>query len=538
MNAAAGVGTRAFVSTGRGPVVTAHTMVSTGHPLATAAGLRLLLDGGNAFDAAVGAAAVIAVVEPSSNQVGGDVFALCRPAATGIVEAVNASGPAPASADPAGFADGIPTHGLRSATLPGAVAAWDAINERYGHMPLERVLAPAIVYASGGFPVDMALAGAISQSLETLSQFPSTAEVLSPGGRAPRSGDVLPQPDLAATLREIAANGAAGFYQGTFAERLLRASEASGGDWSADDLTKTPVEIVPPLRTLYRGYEVLEQPLPSQGYLVLADLNIAEGFDLAALRFGTAHSLHILAEAHKLAFSDRLAHIGDPQHVDVPIDVLVSKDFAVRRRMMLNPARASHWSGPADPSGSGRDTTAVSVVDEDGNAISLIQSVFQQFGSAFIVPGTGVLLNNRMNGFSLDPESPNCLAGGKRPIHTLNTFMVQRDGGLMMLGGSPGGHFQTQANVQVLTNVIDHGMHWQAAMDAPRWYHDSDTDTLTLESRFELDVASALEQRGHRVAWAPAFTPRARSQGIMLDPASGARFGATDPRWHGQVLGY
>ena len=519
-------------------MVTAHTMVSTGHPLATATGIRVLLEGGNAFDAAIGAAAVIAVVEPSSNQLGGDVFALCRPAATGIVEAVNASGPAPAAADPAGYDDGIPTHGLRSATLPGAVAAWDLINRRYGQVPLERLLAPAIVYASGGFPVDMALAGAISQSLETLKQIPTTAAVLCPGGRAPRPGESLVQPDLARTLREIAANGAAGFYQGLFAERLLQASEAAGGDWSVEDLTAMPAEVLPPLRTVYRGYEVLEQPLPSQGYLVLADLNIAEGFDVAALRFGTANSLHIMVEAHKLAFADRLAHLGDPAHVDVPVDLLVSKEFAARRRMMLNPARASLSPASTDPSGAGQDTTAVSVVDEDGNAITLIQSVFQQFGSAFIVPGTGVLLNNRMNGFSLDPESPNCLAGGKRPIHTLNTYMVQREGALMMLGGSPGGHFQTQANFQVLTNVIDHGMHWQAAMDAPRWYHDADTDTLTLESRFELDVASALERRGHGVASAPAFTPRARSQGIMLDPASGARFGATDPRWHGQVLGY
>lgn len=513
-------------------------MVSTGHPLATATGIRLLLDGGNAFDAAIGAAAVIAVVEPNSNQVGGDVFALCRPAATGVVEAVNASGPAPAAADRSGYAEGIPTHGLRSATLPGAVAAWEVINQRYGQAPLERLLAPAIVYASGGFPVDLALAGASSQSLETLTQFPATSAVLCPGGRAPRPGETLVQTDLARTLREIAANGAAGFYQGLFAERLLQASDAAGGDWSVEDLAALPVEVLEPLRTVYRGHEVLEQPLPSQGCLVLADLNIAEGFDLAALRFGTANGLHIMVEAHKLAFADRLARLGDPEHVDVPVDMLVSKEFAARRRMMLNPARASLPATSTDPSGSGTDTTAVSVVDEDGNAITLIQSVFQQFGSAFIVPGTGVLLNNRMNGFSLHPESPNCLAGGKRPIHTLNTYMVQREGKLMMLGGSPGGHFQTQANFQVLTNVIDHGMHWQAAMDAPRWYHDADSDTLTLESRFELDVASALERRGHGVAWAPAFTPRARSQGIMLDPASGARFGATDPRWHGQVLGY
>ena len=518
--------------------MTNHTMISTGHPLATAAGLRLLLDGGNAFDAAIGAAAVIAVVEPSSNHVGGDVFALCRPAATGVVEAVNASGPAPASADRPGYADGIPTHGLRSATLPGAVAAWDLINQRYGHMPLERVLAPAIVYASGGFPVDTALAATIRQSLETLSGYPSTSRVLCPDGRALRPGETLIQPDLAETLREIAASRGAGFYRGMFAERLLQASEMDGGDWSAADLTSVPAVVLPPLRTFYRGYEVLEQPLPSQGYLLLADLNIAEGFDLRSLRFGTVHSLHIMVEAQKLAFADRLAHVGDPAHVDVPIRTLVSKEFAARRRMMLNPARASQRPTVGDPSASGRDTTAVSAVDEDGNAITLIQSVFQQFGSAYIVPGTGVLLNNRMNGFSLAPESPNTLAGGKRPIHTLNTYMVQREGALAMLGSSPGGHFQTQANFQVLTNVIDHGMHWQAAMDAPRWYHDEDSDTVTLESRFELDVASALEQRGHRVAWDPAFTARARSQGIMLDPASGARFGATDPRWHGQVLGY
>lgn len=529
---------RAHTGTGRGPVVTQNTMMSSGHPLATAAGLRVLFEGGNAFDAAIAAAAVIAVVEPSSNHVGGDVFALCRPVTTSVVEAVNASGPSPVAAKPSGYPDGIPTRGLRSATLPGAVAAWELINKRYGKVPLERLLAPAIVYASGGFAVDVALATTIRQSLEELSQFPSTIEVLCPDGDAPRPGATIIQPELAETLREIAASGAAGFYEGTFAERMLRASEKQGGDWSAADFKTLPVEVLAPLRTFYRGHEVLEQPLPSQGYLLLAYLNIAEGFDLASLRFGTPDALHLMIEAKKLAFADRHAYAGDPRFVDVPIQGLVSKEFAAKRRMAFDPARASTNPSPADPSALGNDTTAVSVVDKDGNAITLIQSVFLQYGSGYIVPGTGVLLNDRLSGFSLDPASPNVLAGAKRPIHTLNTFMVQREGELTMLGASPGGHYQTQANFQVLSNAIDHGMHWQAAMDAPRWYHDEQSGTVSLESRFEPDVAGALAQRGHKAEWGPAFMDRARTQGIMIDPVSGARYGATDPRWHGQVLGY
>ncbi len=518
--------------------MTQNVMVSAGHPLATAAGLRILLEGGNAFDAAIAAAAVIAVVEPSSNHVGGDVFALCRPASTGAVEAVNASGPAPAAANVAGYAEGIPRRGLRSATMPGAVAAWELISQRYGQMPLDRLLAPAVVYASGGFAVDVALAATMGESLEELSQFPSTTAVLFPGGSAPAPGDTIIQPELADTLREIAANGAAGFYEGSFAERMLRASEAEGGDWTAADFEAPPAEVLPPIRTFYRGHEVLEQPLPSQGYLLLADLNIAEGFDVAALQFGTPDCLHLMIEAKKLAFADRHAYVGDPARVDVPIRSLISKELAARRRMTFDPARASSKPAPVDPSALGNDTTAISAVDEDGNAITLIQSVFHQYGSGYIVPGTGVLLNNRMNGFSTDPQSPNVLAGGKRPIHTLNTYMVQREGELTMLGGSPGGHFQTQANFQVISNVIDHGMHWQEAIDAPRWYHDEETDTVSLESRFEPDVAGVLAQRGHNIEWAPAFTGNARAQGIMLDPVSGARYGATDPRWHGQVLGY
>ena len=524
--------------TGRGPVVTQNTMVSTGHPLATATGLRVLMEGGNAFDAAIAAAATIAVVEPSSNHVGGDVFALCRPASSGVVEAVNASGPAPSSISRADYPGEIPKRGLRSATLPGAVAAWDLINDRWGTKSVDALLGPAISYATDGFAVDIAFVTTMQSALEEISHYPSTMAVLCPGGRPLAPGDKIIQPDLAQTLRDIAADGADGFYQGRFAEHLIRASQTEQGAWTEADFEASPAELVQPLRTFYRGYEVLEQPLPSQGYLLLAYLNIVEGFDLSSLQFGSPDCLHIMIEAKKLAGADRHAYVGDPAHVEAPIHTLVSKEFAARRRMMLNPARASNVYGPGDPSMSGRDTTALSVVDGDGNAITLIQSVFHQYGSAYIVPGTGVLLNNRMNGFSLDPESPNVLAGGKRPIHTLNTYMVQQEGELTLLGGSPGGQYQTQANFQVISNLIDHGMHWQAAIDAPRWYHDEDTGAVSLETRFDSHVAGSLEQRGHSVEWTSAFTEHARSQGIMLTPSNGARYGATDPRWHGQVLGY
>lgn len=513
-------------------------MVSTGHALATAAGIKILRDGGNAFDAAIGAAAVIAVVEPSSNQLGGDVFALCRPSGQETVEAINASGPAGAKANLDSSDTGIPQHGIGAATVPGAVSAWETILVRHGTMPFADVLAPAIEYAADGFPVDVELSKQIAHKADVIAQFPASAAALLPGGAVPAPGQLLVQSDLAATLRTIAGDGAAGFYQGPFAEACVRASDADGGFFVADDFATPPAEVKPPLRTFYRGYEVIEQPPVSQGFILLEELNIVEGFDLGEMEFGGAESVHLLVEAKKLAFGDRHAHAGDPAFVQAPIDRLISKEFAAQRRMALDPARATAQPAAGDASSGGNDTTSLSAADESGNCVTCIQSVFEVFGSGYVVSGTGVLLNNRMRGFSTDPESPNVVAAGKRPIHTLNTFMLRREGIPVIFGATRGGHYQVQANLQVITNVVDFGMHWQEALDAPRWHHDEETGVLYLEGRFDSEVGGQLALQGHEVEWDEPFHPRSRTQGIVFDPETGTLFGATDPRWHGQVLGF
>ena len=524
--------------TGRDPVAARRGMVSTGHPLATAAGIKILRDGGNAFDAAIAAAAVIAVVEPSSNHLGGDVFALCRPSGQEVVEAINASGPAGARADLASLDAGIPRHGVGAATVPGAVSAWETILARHGTMPLADVLVPAIEYAESGFPVALDLSQRIAEKADVIAQFPASAAALIPGGAVPAPGRLLVQRDLAETLRAIAGDGAAGFYQGPFAEACLRASDTDGGFFAADDLATPPAEVKPPLRTFYRGYEVIEQPLVSQGFIVLEELNIVEGFNLGEMDFGAAESIHLLVEAKKLAFSDRHGHAGDPAFVRTPIDRLISKEFAAQRRMAIDPSRATAQPTAGVPGAGGSDTTSLSAADESGNCVTYIQSLFELFGSAYVVPGTGVLLNNRMRGFSTDPESPNVVAPGKRPIHTLNTFMLRREGVPVMFGATRGGHYQVQANLQAITNVIDFGMHWQEALDAPRWHHDEETGVLYLESRFDSGLGGELALQGHKVEWDDPFHQRSRTQGIVFDPETGTLFGGTDPRWHGQVLGF
>ncbi len=523
--------------TGRDPVVASHAMLSSGHPLATEAGLQVLRNGGNAFDAVVCAAAVIAVVEPSTNHVGGDVFALCKPTSSDV-EAISASGPSPQQMTVDAFGDEIPPYGINAATVPGAVNAWETILNRYGTIDLADALQPAINYAAEGMPVDYQTAQSIKDAAEVLAQHDASARSFLPNGSPPTPGSVIYQPDLAETLRQIASGGSDGFYKGPFADALVRASEIDGGTFTHEDLSNYACTVEPPLRTHYHGYEILEQPLPSQGFLVLEQLNISEGFQMSELEFGCADSIHIMAEAKKAAFADRLDHIGDPRTSHIPINQLLSKEFAAQRRMTIDPIRAATHVTAGDPSAVGGDTTAISAIDEAGNAITFIQSVFGSFGSAYVVPGTGVLLNNRMRGFSLDSNSPNVFEGGKRPIHTLNTYMVRNEDNIFLLGSSPGGQYQVQTNFQVITNVLDHNMHLQAAIDAPRWYHTEETDELLLESRFDPTVFGDLQNRGHTVRIGAPFTPNSRAQGIMLEPTSGTRIGATDPRWHGQVLGY
>jgi gamma-glutamyltranspeptidase/glutathione hydrolase len=526
-----------FETTGRGPATGRDGLVAAGHPLAAAAGLHALRSGGNAFDAAVTMAAVIAVVEPSSNHVGGDVFTIFQAAGADRLTAINASGPAPAAADPAAFPDGIPAIGLRSAAVPGAVSAWETLANAHCRFDLPQLLQPAIDYAASGFPISHALSRAITDSRTKLGSSATGLELFFPAGQPLQPGAILVQEDLAGTLRAVAEGGADAFYRGEYAAKLDAWSRANDGWLTAADLAGYECETLEPIYSDYRGYCIAGQPPVSQGYVVLGELNIAAGYDLAASGFGATDTVHTMIEAKKLAFADRHSNLGDPEHVDFDIERLLSAEFAEQRRAQIDPDRAAHEPPPGDVN-AGSDTTVLAAVDAEGNAITFIQSLFEGFGCGVIVDGTGVVLNNRMTGFSLDPAAPNYLQPGKRTMHTLNTYMVLRDGRPWLLGGTPGGHYQVQTNFQVISNVIDHGMNVQQAVEAPRWGHDELTDVVGIETRFPSGLDVALRGRGHVVVSDGAWGNPSRAHLIAIDPDTGAFSGGTDPRWHGQTLGY
>ncbi len=493
--------------------------------------------GGNAFDAIVTMAAVIAVVEPSSNHVGGDAFSIYQSAGHDHLQALNASGPAPTAADPDAFSGRIPQIGLRSASVPGAVSAWDTLAKGHCHFDLPRLLQPAIDYAERGFPISYALSSAIANSHEKLSASTTGLALFYPGGEPLRAGAILVQTDLASTLRSIATGGADAFYQGEFAQKLDTWSYEHDAWMTATDLAAYRCDVGEPIYTTYRGYQIAGQPPVSQGYVLLSQLNIAAGFDFAATGFGAADTVHTMLEAKKLAFADRHGFLGDPNHVNYDMPRLLSEEFAARRRAAIDPGHAVN-DPPPGRLNEGSDTTVIAAVDADGNAITYIQSLFEGFGCGVIPDGTGVLLNNRMTGFSLDPSAPNFLRPGKRTMHTLNTYMVLRDGRPYLLGGTPGGHYQVQTNFQLISNVIDHGMHVQKAVEAPRWGHDELTGVAGLETRLNSALAGHLRDRGHVITSYGAWGNPSRAHLIAIDPDNGSFMAGSDPRWHGQAIGY
>lgn len=512
-------------------------MVVAAHPLAAQAGLAVLREGGNAFDAAIATAAVLTVVQPNSSHLGGDAFMLVYRAGAGGVAAINASGAAPRAASrEACAASGIPQRGLLSTTVPGVVNGWAALHGRYGRLGWSRLLQPAIEYAAQGFPVNGRLSRDIAESRDVLEAHPTTARIFLKGGRVPQPGDILVQPDLAQSLRRLAAGGAAAYYQGEIAQAVARFCRENGGLLTEEDFAAHRAEVLEPICTTYRGYTVYEQPPVSQGHIVLEALNILEGLDLAPLGPGSAESIHLLVEAYRLAFADREAYAGDPAAVRVPLRGLLSKEYAAGQRARLNPARAAGTLEPGDPWPYEGDTTSFVVVDGEGNAVSFIQSIFASFGSGVVAGETGILLNNRLAGFNLAEGHPNCLAPGKRPVHTLNTYMLFRDGRLFMLGGSRGAHLQVQLNLQLITNVVDFGLDLQDAIQAPRWY--SYGDELRLESRVGAGVRRGLEARGYRLTVIEPWSHVATTHALIVHPDSGALMGAADPRGAGCAAGY
>jgi gamma-glutamyltranspeptidase/glutathione hydrolase len=506
-------------------------MVASEHALATQAGVDVLRRGGNAFDAALAVSAVLPVVKPPRSHLGGDAFVLVYPKHEGRVTAICSGGKAPDAATIDRCDGHIPAHGGMAAAIPGLIDAWQTISDRWCSMPLRALLQPSIEYARDGFPVTRELALVAGAAERLFTKYAALGAMMSIDGRAPRVGQTLRQPAVASVLDAVAESGRAAFYEGPLAQRLAEGVQAAGGCMTADDLAQHRADVLEPLSINYRGYTVYETPPNSQGLILLEELALLQGFDIAAMGHLSAGAIHHMVEAKKVAFEDRERFAGDPASTAFDPSRLLAADHIAARRRDIDPERTGTPAATAASS----DTTYFCVVDGEGNACSFIQSLFAPFGSAVCVDG--VIFNNRMTGFSLDPAHPNALAPGKRTMHTLNAYMLFRDGALAMVGGTPGGDFQVQTNLQVITGVVDFALDPQAAVDAPRW---GDTaDGLQLDGGFPAEAAEGLARRGHRVIDMPfGSNARGPAQAIVIDPNSGALVGGSYSRAEGAAAGF
>ena len=522
----------------RSPSLARRGMIATSQPLASAAGLDVLRHGGNAIDAAVTAAAVLGVVEPTMTGPGGDVFAIVYHAPSGSLRGLNSSGRAGSRADAdALLANGVtqmPASGAQAVTVPGAVAGWAELLEQCGTITLEAALAPAIAYAREGFPVAEIVADQWAQSVDVV-QDADAAAVFLPGGRAPAAGAVFRNPDLASTLERIAAEGRDAIYHGAIGAAIVAAVRRRGGFLDQADLSSHVANWVEPIRTGYRGYDICEMPPNTQGFVALEMLNILEGYDLAAMGHNSADYLHLLVEAKGIAFADRAAYLADPAHVPAQLlETLLSKAYAAARRREIDPRRAARHPSPGSFDGRDHgDTVYLAAADGEGNAISLINSLFGSFGSGVVARGTGVVLHNRGAGFTLQRGHPNRLAPGKRPLHTLVPGLIMKDGKPLMPFGVMGGDNQAQAHAQVVVNLVDFGMNVQEAGDAARVRHGE--EGLALESGIGEGVRGALRERGHRLIDGRGLM--GGYQAVMIDPVTGVLMGGSDPRKDGLAIG-
>lgn len=515
-----------------------RAMVSSGHPLASQAALRVLQEGGNAMDAAITAGGVLAVTKPESCGAGGDAFCTYYDAAADKLESLNCSGRAPAEASLEAYKDGIPLLGPRSASIPGIVRGWADSLARQGTITLSEALSPAIHYAENGFPVSVRLSNAMARDSKALMPCKAAAEAYLKNGRPYQPGEVIKLPDLARSLRTIAEDGPDAFYRGDLARTIASANQEDGGYFTLDDLARQDSIAAEPLSVEYRGHRVFNQRPVSLGTVLLEELKIVEGFDLASLPWDSADRVHLLVEAKKVAFADLETHLTDPDFASVPVSGLLSESYAAQRRGLIKRDEASSGHVGGDAASFGSDTTYLAVVDETGSAVSWIQSVFHGWGSGWMAPGTGILLNNRLTGFSVDPGHVNRLEGGKRTAHTLNAPMVFKDGKLCLVFGTPGSYGQVQSNLQMLTNFVDYGFDIQSMIDAPRWYSHAGRK-VSIEGRYSPDTLEALRALGHELDVRKAWTDlMGGAQAIHVNQASGAFEGAADPRREGYAVGY
>ncbi len=533
----------------RAPVYCENGVVASPHYLASLAGVQVLQDGGNALDAAIAANAAVGVAWPHMCGIGGDLFLMMYWAQSGEVYALNASGRSAANATlERARAIGhsrIPERGGLSVTAPGAVDGWIVAHERFGSLEMERLLAPAIQYAERGFPISAWLSRAIADKLPIFQQYPAALEVFAPGGRVPGPADRLANPALARSLKRIAGRGRSGFYEGATAARVAQAVHDAGGFMDEADLADQHADWVEPLRTNYRGLEVLEMPPNTQGLTALQMFNLMQGFDLASAGHNSAQAIHWMVESKRLAFADRDAYLADPDVVTASVEWLASAEYANQRRAGIDPRRAAR-SVSAGRSKADGDTIYLCTADRHGNVVSLIQSLFHSFGSGVVAGGTGIVLHNRGASFNLDPTHPNRLAPRKRPFHTLIPALALSTGKPWLAFGTRGADGQPQTQAQVLANIVDFGMNPQEALEAPRVVHDGPSshhppDTVVLESRIpDVErVAEELRLRGQQVLISSELdVGMGTAQAIQVDRERGILMAGSDPRGDGAAIGW
>jgi gamma-glutamyltranspeptidase/glutathione hydrolase len=536
---------------GRSVVMAPHGMVATGQPLAAQVGLDILRKGGNAIDAAIATNAALGLMEPMSCGIGGDLYALVWDARTGKLYGLNASGRSPYRATRALFAakglSQIPTSGPLSWSVPGCVDGWEELRKRFGTMTLDQVLEPSIRYALEGFPVSPVIAGYWRSAERKLSGTPDAARTYLIDGRSPRAGQVFKNPNLARSYREIAQGGRDAFYRGRIARDIVAFSDHTGGLFTLNDFTDHTSTWVDPVGTTYRGYEVWEIPPPGQGIAVLEMLNLLEAYDLKKLGPESPEYWHLFLEAKKLAYADRARYYADPAFAKLPTAELISKEYAGRRRPLIDPRKALVGVPAGDPKLGASETVYLCVVDKDRNCVSLIQSNYMGFGSGLVPGDLGFALQNRGTLFALDEHHANRLEPHRRPFHTIIPSLVTLGGKPWFVFGVMGGDMQPQGQVEVLVNLIDFGMNVQEAGEAPRLEHLGSATptglpererggTVAAERGISDAIVQELTRRGHHVV--RRHTNGGGYQGILIDPKTNMLQGGSEYRKDGAAVGY
>lgn len=532
----------------RSEVIAQNGMAATSHPLATQVALDILKQGGSAVDAAIAANAMLGLVEPTGCGIGGDLFAIVWDAETEQLYGLNASGRSPKSLTRDYFIengyDMIPQRGPLPVSVPGTVDGWFELHGKFGVLDMEDILAPAIHYAREGHPVAELIAYYLGRSAPILSRYPNFTETYMPGGRMPEKGEIFRNPDLADTYEKIAAGGRDEFYKGDIARTIADYMQKHGGFLSYEDLAAHTSEWVDPVSTNYRGYDIWQLPPNGQGIAGLQILNIMEGYDLKSMGFGSAEYIHHFVEAKKLAFEDRAYYYADPDFNDIPVDRLISKEYADERRKLIDPERSArrYDHGTPDP----QNTIYLTTADKDGNMVSLIQSNYRGMGSGMTPYGLGFVLQNRGEGFNLEEGYFNTYEPGKRPFHTIIPGFMTKDGEPYISFGVMGGGMQPQGHAQVVMNLIDFGMNLQEAGDAPRIRHGGSSQptgeemtgggTVYLETGFAWEEIRSLIQKGHTIQW--NLGGFGGYQAIKYDSENGVYYGASEFRKDGQAAGY